>query len=69
MPIREPVVAGQFYADGADPCRQELIRLSEGLPSKTIMPDRLIGGIVPHAGWVYSGAVAMEVFRTLAAAR
>ncbi|MFQ5462878.1 MAG: AmmeMemoRadiSam system protein B [Phycisphaerae bacterium] len=69
MPVREPVVAGQFYAAGAHQCRQELIRLSEGLPPKATMPERLIGGIVPHAGWVYSGAVAMEVFRSLAGAR
>src|SRR5262249_31654682 len=28
--------------------------------------DRIIGGIVPHAGWYYSGAVAARVFEEIA---
>ena len=69
MIIREPVVAGQFYPAKADRCRAELFEwLSKG--SHELETDkRLVGGLVPHAGWVCSGAVAARVFNVLAASR
>ncbi len=69
MPVREPAVAGQFYPDQASLCRQELNTLSARLPSTATRVERMIGGIVPHAGWMFSGAVTMEVFGALAAGR
>lgn len=67
--IREPVFAGQFYADGEDRCRKELEQLLDAVPVTNAPQSRqLYGGIVPHAGWSCSGAVAAKVFRALAAA-
>ncbi len=67
MIIREPVVAGQFYPANPDQCRAEVLQyLSEGSADHTT-DSRLLGGIVPHAGWVFSGAVAARVFNALAA--
>lgn len=70
MMIREPVVAGHFYAGQADRCRAELKQLlGDVSPLDTLVGRRLIGGLVPHAGWTCSGAVAAKVFRALAISR
>jgi AmmeMemoRadiSam system protein B len=66
MPVRSPSVAGMFYpADPAD-CRAQI---TEYL-SRAVIPDiegAVLGGIVPHAGWVYSGQTAAQVFAALGA--
>jgi len=70
MMIREPVVAGHFYAGQADRCRADLKQLLDAAsPLDTLVGRRLIGGLVPHAGWTCSGAVAAKVFRALAVSR
>jgi len=58
---RDPAVAGQFYP--AD--KRALLRELEALiPDR---PDKIdaIGAVVPHAGYVYSGSVAGEVYAEL----
>jgi AmmeMemoRadiSam system protein B len=67
MLVREPIVAGRFYPDEPEACRQAL---QECLPrEEATVEGTLIGGIVPHAGWVYSGAVAGQVMAALARRR
>ncbi len=59
------MAAGRFYdAEGA-PLAAVTDRLcaAEDLAA---LPDRLVGGVVPHAGWVCSGRVAGLVWRALA---
>lgn len=65
--IRPPAVAGRFYPD--DP-----VRLNEALDSMLAPPahERDIAKkiparacMVPHAGYMYSGAIAAEVFRRI----
>jgi len=29
------------------------------------LPSRIVGGIVPHAGWMFSGAIAAKVFKCI----
>jgi AmmeMemoRadiSam system radical SAM enzyme/AmmeMemoRadiSam system protein B/AmmeMemoRadiSam system protein A len=56
--IRQPAVAGRFYPDKP----AEIDRMiDEFLPEKT---DRQpwSAAMVPHAGWIYSGKLAAEVF-------
>ncbi|MDD2336282.1 MAG: AmmeMemoRadiSam system protein B [Geobacteraceae bacterium] len=56
--VRQPAVAGQFYA--SDP-----IRLRDQLEKFVKVEDKQVkalGAIVPHAGYVYSGAVAGAVY-------
>ena len=61
--VREPAVAGTFYPGGAAEVERAVARLFAGVASG----DRPVVGVVcPHAGWVYSGALAA---RTLAAVR
>jgi AmmeMemoRadiSam system protein B len=62
MQTRKPLVAGQFYAGTRNAC---LAELAECLSERSIsapLPDTIVAGIVPHAGWAYSGSVAAMVF-------
>lgn len=62
---REPVVAGMFYP--ADPQRNvaELERMLQA--ARAAVPgDHFFAGLVPHAGWAYSGPVAAKTFAALA---
>lgn len=75
MMIREPAVAGRFYSSERGDCEAELrdcLATAEKPPmwGEPHAPDRpIIGGIVPHAGWVCSGAVAARVFKAIAEQR
>ena len=52
--IRKPVVAGQFYPASAP----ELKRMLKGMVAEKAKRQEVIGLISPHAGYIYSGAVA-----------
>lgn len=55
--IRQPAVAGKFYTDDPDQLREEITAM--------IAPGEataVLGLIAPHAGYVYSGKVAGEVY-------
>ncbi len=56
--IRRPAVAGLFYPDRPDQIEADLARLIEDVEPKT-SPKALV---VPHAGWMYSGGVAGQVY-------
>jgi AmmeMemoRadiSam system protein B len=65
MQIRKPVVAGQFYPQDRETC---LAEIRECLPAQVPhegLPEPLVGGLVPHAGWTFSGALAALVFATV----
>ena len=65
MGIRKPIVAGQFYPAGRDGCVAELNEcLIEG-EFKGELPDNIVAGIVPHAGWAFSGSLAGRVFQAI----
>ena len=71
--IRLPVVAGTFYEGTAEALRLQvescfLSRLGPGkLPVVNVAGSRKVLGLVcPHAGYVYSGAVAANAFFSLA---
>ena len=63
--VRQPAVAGQFYTDNAARLRAELGKLvaSPGGAAK------VLGIIAPHAGYIYSGAVAGKVYGEVAVPR
>jgi AmmeMemoRadiSam system protein B len=56
--IRQPAVAGQFYIGDAQKLRSEL----ETLVTPVIPREKVLGIIAPHAGYIYSGAVAGAVY-------
>ena len=59
---REPAVAGRFYPGTKVEVDGALARLFSGTPP----PARsALGAVVPHAGWVYSGALAARTLATV----
>lgn len=66
MNIRMPVQAGRFYEGSTDSCRRHVQKLLDEADLPADLPARLFGGVVPHAGWVFSGALAARTFCALA---
>jgi len=62
MQIRKPAVAGQFYSGKQERCIKELRDCLKGRDVLTELPREIVAGIVPHAGWMFSGSVAGMVF-------
>jgi AmmeMemoRadiSam system protein B len=61
--MRRPAVAGQFYPRHPEDLNEVLkAAFSEASGGETL-PIR--GAVVPHAGYIYSGAVAAEVYARL----
>ncbi len=65
MQIREPVVAGQFYPEDRETCLAEIRACLPAQVPQEGVPESLVGGLVPHAGWTFSGALAALVFSTI----
>jgi AmmeMemoRadiSam system protein B len=67
--IREPAVAGQFYPGDANDLRLEMSAMLQRPPSRRATPPReVIAGVAPHAGYMYSGAVAARFYLFIAGA-
>jgi AmmeMemoRadiSam system protein B len=72
--VRQPAVAGTFYPADPGRCRAAaaaLVRVAPDAGGASRRGSRRPwrGAIVPHAGWVCSGAIAGEAIATLAAGR
>ncbi len=63
--VRPPAVAGRFYPAQGTRCFDAIDRVTAARPAIDL-PARLVGGLVPHAGWVCSGRVAGLTWRALA---
>jgi AmmeMemoRadiSam system protein B len=62
--IRPAPLAGSWYPDSETGCHD--LFDSYGQDAVDSGRSRLRAGIVPHAGWMFSGAIAYNVFRELA---
>ena len=62
MQTREPVVAGQFYPGRLSSCVAEITECLEATALTESLPETIVAGIVPHAGWTFSGSLAALVF-------
>lgn len=58
---RKPAVAGQFYPGSAAALSAEVGRYLDC----GVKPRKALGAIAPHAGYIYSGAVAGAVFASV----
>lgn len=56
--IRKPAVAGQFYFDTPNMLKAQV----ESCIEKGLRREKVIGMLSPHAGFVYSGAVAGALY-------
>lgn len=68
MTARTPFRAGEFYEADAARCRRHVEALLAEAPLPNDLPSRLYGGVVPHAGWSYSGRLAALTLKALVAA-
>lgn len=71
--MRRPSVAGQFYAGDEESLRKQvetcfLGPLGPGKIPKAnpLRQNRVLGGVSPHAGYVYSGMVAAHLYSRIA---
>jgi len=62
--IRPPMVAGMFYPEKKITLEREVAMYLESGPEKKINGN-VIGLIVPHAGYLYSGGVAARAYRNI----
>lgn len=63
--VRIPAVAGMFYPDDPHRCADMASGLVAAKASATTDLASACGGIVPHAGWICSGAIAGETIGAL----
>lgn len=65
MRTRRPIVAGQFYPADFESCLEEIKECLEARTPKQPLPNQIVAGIVPHAGWMFSGSLAALVFSAI----
>jgi len=62
MATRNAVVAGQFYPPSHEGCVEEISEFIKEIRLPKRLPEQIAAGLVPHAGWVFSGRTAAMVF-------
>lgn len=68
MSLRKSVFSGSWYPSDARACENQIQDfLKEGKDRSTRLPNP-VGGIVPHAGWYFSGSIACNVIHQVAKA-
>jgi AmmeMemoRadiSam system protein B len=65
MQTRKPIVAGQFYPGQHESCVDEINDYLEARTPSESLPETIVAGIVPHAGWTFSGSLAAVVFSAI----
>lgn len=70
--VRKPAAAGQFYDSNSEDLKKTLeecfkdIRGPGSMPKISKVNKKILGLVVPHAGFIYSGAIAAYSYYTLA---
>ncbi len=62
MQTRKPVVADQFYPGRHDTCIEQINNFLNTASFNEPLPEIIRAGIVPHAGWIFSGSLAAMLF-------
>lgn len=65
METRKTAFAGSWYPAGAAACEREIKRFLSEKKEPADIKFPLTGGIVPHAGWYFSGQIACNVIELL----
>ncbi len=66
MRVREAVVAGTFYPNDRVECQTAVEGLLSDARALSVEDGSYVGGLLPHAGWSYSGVLAAGVLQTIA---
>ncbi|MBU0987705.1 MAG: AmmeMemoRadiSam system protein B [Proteobacteria bacterium] len=65
MNIRKAIFSGSWYPNKAAECEKEIQSFLKEAKGTPVAARPLTGGIVPHAGWYFSGSIACNVFHCL----
>ncbi len=65
MAVRKAVFAGSWYPGTSAACEQEIRKFLSQTTESANNQSTWMGGIVPHAGWFYSGQIACNVIHRL----
>ena len=65
MQLRHAAFAGSWYPDDERSCRSQIEKFLEEKFRSVDLPCVPRAGIVPHAGWFFSGALACHVIQAL----
>ncbi len=65
MHPRNAMFAGSWYPSESSLCEQQIQEFLYANPAPGGMTPPFVGGIVPHAGWYFSGAVACRTIQML----
>jgi MEMO1 family protein len=65
MALREPDFAGAWYPDDKNKILRTIKEWEKDFKEPKALKGDLVGGIVPHAGWLYSGKLACNVIKVL----
>ena len=65
-PSVRPLYARGFYPQDPAQCEQQIESMLASMQRQPTSFAKPLGGLVPHAGWVYSGATALRLWRMLA---
>ena len=69
MSTRKRSLPRGWYPVDAKDCKREIESFMEGWSPPRDIPTLGLGGIVPHAGWYFSGKLTARVFHTLKSQR
>jgi len=61
MQTRKAIVAGRFYPGQHESCVDQINECLEERPLSEPLPETISAGVVPHAGWAFSGSLAAMV--------
>ena len=65
MKVRKAIYSGSWYPGTAAECEREINAFLKTGEGRSVSEQRLVGGIVPHAGWYFSGSIACNVIQRL----
>ncbi|MCF8069031.1 MAG: AmmeMemoRadiSam system protein B [Desulfobacterales bacterium] len=65
METRKTAFAGSWYPDTPEGCEREISMFTKSSGNTEVNVKKPVGGIVPHAGWFFSGKIACHVIHTL----
>ena len=66
MKVRKAILAGSWYPASTSECEKEINNfLHDATVVSPSSKNKLTGGIVPHAGWYFSGSIACNVINYL----
>jgi AmmeMemoRadiSam system protein B len=65
MSLRKRILPTGWYPVDKKECQREIESYLEGWTPSQLPSSKGLGGIVPHAGWYFSGKLAARVFHSL----